>query len=74
MIVYVVHCTHPGFAREDPYSSTVLGVYEDKQLADDVAKVRRARVAEIELNYVHAGIADELKIFFGDRYVSHIQN
>jgi hypothetical protein len=63
MIVYVVHSTISGYAREDPKNSHVTGVYEDENLAKNLAKVTQGRVTAIQLNHVARGLNDALELF-----------
>lgn len=65
MIVYVVHSTIAGYAREDPHNSHVTEVYENEQLAKNIAKVVHGRVSAIELNRVASGHEEAMRILFG---------
>ena len=55
MKVYVVHTTRSGYAREDPPSSDVVGVYSNKETAITVSRVCGGRYKEIEMDHIHPG-------------------
>lgn len=74
MKLHVVHRSVAGYAREDPTTSSVIGAYMDAELAKQVALICHGRVAEVTLDDVPLGLAKELRLFFGDKHVAHVQN
>jgi len=56
-VLYVVHGTIGGYAREDAACSTVYGVYTDAVVAKRVATVAGGKVDTVELDYVALGYA-----------------
>ena len=62
-ILYVVHNTTSGYAREDSAMSSVAGVYTDADVADKVRKAvgSGATVTQVELNKVHPGYVNFLQ-------------
>jgi hypothetical protein len=54
-MLYVVAKTIGGYAREDADVATVVGAYTDKPTAENVAKVSKGQVFDVELNKIGSG-------------------
>lgn len=67
MILYVVHGTIGGFAREDVPVSTIIGVYTDEAVAKKVRSAAScgARIEPVTLDKIHAGHLDFINKFLG---------
>ena len=52
MEIHIVHNTSGGFSQEDSCQSHIIGVYENLQLAQQVAMVSGARVQTLEINTI----------------------
>jgi len=66
MILYVVHATQGGFAREDAARSIVLGAYIDhgQALRVRLAHGAGAEVTEVQLDFVPPGYQEFVKKVF----------
>jgi hypothetical protein len=62
-ILYVVHQTVGGFAREDSERSHVVGVFTDASTANKVKLVSHGEITEIKLNHIPAGFLNMIKEF-----------
>ena len=60
--LHVVVQSLGGYAREDADRPGCAGVYTDKPTADAVAKVARGEVVTIELDHIHPGYIEMMKM------------
>ena len=74
MELWIVHKQQGGFAREDPNETYVIGVYSEHELANRIALTQCAKLEKITLNFIHPGHLNTLSFFYGEEYVSHVQD